>query len=114
MVGEREKWSGNGETAGTESERNAAAEPQTEARRCCGKSIAARDERADLRSGTGMVERVKGRPKDRAAQQTARWSRRIQIVVPNCLLVRGLCVSQEIVEDLQTAEQIQSLHVGHT
>jgi hypothetical protein len=32
------------ETAGTE--RNAAAEPQTEARRCCGKSIAARDERA--------------------------------------------------------------------
>ena len=32
------------ETAGTE--RNAAAEPQTEARRTCGKSIAARDERA--------------------------------------------------------------------
>ena len=32
-VGEREKWSGDGETAGTETERNAAAEPQTEARR---------------------------------------------------------------------------------
>ena len=32
-VGEREKWSGDGETAGTESERNTAAEPQTEARR---------------------------------------------------------------------------------
>ncbi len=35
-VGEREKWSGDGETAGTESESNAAAEPQTEARRSCG------------------------------------------------------------------------------
>jgi hypothetical protein len=35
-VGEREKWSGDGETAGTKAERNAAAEPQTEARRCCG------------------------------------------------------------------------------
>jgi hypothetical protein len=31
--------------------------------------FAARDERAVLRSGTGVVERVKGRPKDRAAQQ---------------------------------------------
>jgi len=31
--GEREQWSADGETAGTESERNAAAEPQTEARR---------------------------------------------------------------------------------
>jgi hypothetical protein len=30
-VGERKQWSANGETAGTESERNAAAEPQTEA-----------------------------------------------------------------------------------
>jgi hypothetical protein len=30
-VGERKKWSGGGETAGTKSERNAAAEPQTEA-----------------------------------------------------------------------------------
>ena len=46
-VGEREQWSGDGETAGTESERNAAAEPQTEARRCCAaNTIAARDERA--------------------------------------------------------------------
>jgi hypothetical protein len=32
-VGERKQWSIDGETAGTESERNAAAEPQTEARR---------------------------------------------------------------------------------
>ena len=62
----------------SESERNAAAEPQTEGRRCCGQSIAARDERAALRSGTGMVERVKGRPKARAAQQSARWSRRLK------------------------------------
>lgn len=44
-VGERKQWSGDGETAGTESERNAAAEPQTEARRTCGKSNDARDER---------------------------------------------------------------------
>ena len=32
-VGERVNWSAGGETAGTEPERNAAAEPQTEARR---------------------------------------------------------------------------------
>jgi hypothetical protein len=32
-VGEREKWSADEVTAGTEPERNAAAEPQTEARR---------------------------------------------------------------------------------
>jgi len=32
-VGEREKWSVGGETAGTKPERNAAAKPQTEARR---------------------------------------------------------------------------------
>jgi hypothetical protein len=32
-VGERKKWSAGGETAGTEPERNAAAEPQTEAAR---------------------------------------------------------------------------------
>jgi hypothetical protein len=32
-VGERRKWSAGGETAGTEPERNAAAEPQTEGRR---------------------------------------------------------------------------------
>ena len=44
-VGERKQWSGDGETAGTESERNAAAKPQTEARRTCGKSNDARDER---------------------------------------------------------------------
>ena len=35
-VGERKLWSGDGETAGTESARNAAAEPQTEGCRCCG------------------------------------------------------------------------------
>jgi len=57
-VGERGKWSADGETAGTESERNAAAEPQTEARRSCGTvRMAARDERAVLRSGTGVVGR---------------------------------------------------------
>ena len=46
-VGERKQWSVGGETAGTEPERNAAAEPQTEARRLCGTSrMLARDERA--------------------------------------------------------------------
>jgi hypothetical protein len=42
------------------SERNAAAEPQTEARCNCGQFTAARDERAVLRSGTGGVERLWG------------------------------------------------------
>jgi len=46
-VGEPEKWSADGETAGTKPERNAAAEPQTEARRSCGTlRMPARDERA--------------------------------------------------------------------
>jgi len=35
--GERKKWSAGKVTAGTEPERNAAAEPQTEAGRSCGK-----------------------------------------------------------------------------
>ena len=57
-VGERKQGSADGETAGTESERNAAAEPQTEARRACGTArMAARNERAVLRSGTGVVGR---------------------------------------------------------
>ena len=57
-VGERKQWSADGETDGTESERNAAAEPQTEARRACGTArMAARNERAVLRSGTGVVGR---------------------------------------------------------
>ena len=68
-VGERRKWSGGGETAGTQTERNAAAEPQTEARRICGQSIAARDERAVCE-----VERAARGPK-----QTVRWSRRFGI-----------------------------------
>ena len=46
-VGERRKWSGDGETAGTKAERNTAAEPQTEARRILRESCkCARDERA--------------------------------------------------------------------
>ena len=36
VVGERKQWSGDGETDGTETERNAAAESQTEARRFFG------------------------------------------------------------------------------
>ena len=37
----------------------------------------ARDERAILRSGTGVVERGKGPTVAGAAKQNARWSRRI-------------------------------------
>ena len=44
-------------------------------------TIAARDERAVLRSGTGVVERDTGRRAARGAQQTARWSRRIRAVL---------------------------------
>ena len=44
-VGEQKKWSAGVVTAGTKPERNAAAEPQTEARRSCGTlRMLARDE----------------------------------------------------------------------
>ena len=62
-VGEREKWSGGGENRIVKRSQSAtpAAEPQTEARRSCGTSrMLARDERADLRSGTGVVEGQQG------------------------------------------------------
>ena len=61
-VGERKQWSGDGEKRIVKRSRSAtpAAEPQTEARRYCGHTIAARDERADLRSGTGVVEGQQG------------------------------------------------------
>jgi hypothetical protein len=49
-VGEREKWSGERRDGGNEAGANAAAEPQTEARRSCGTSrMLARDERAVCR-----------------------------------------------------------------
>jgi hypothetical protein len=54
------------ETAGTE--RNAAAEPQTEARRTCGKSIAARDERAacEVKRASSRGIRGDGQPVERS------------------------------------------------
>ena len=68
-VGEQRKCSTGGETAGTEPERNAAAEPKTEAAAVAANTIAARDERAGLRRGTGVVERVTGRRAAREVQQ---------------------------------------------
>ena len=79
-VGERGMWSGGWREAfsASQPERNAAAEPQTEARRCCcGKlPMPACDERAVC-----VVERAwsrgrQGRPSARGAQQAARWSQR--------------------------------------
>jgi len=55
VVGERRKWSGGRREAFSESqpERNAAAEPQTEARRCCGNlPMPARDERGFCEGAT--------------------------------------------------------------
>ena len=89
VVGERRKWSAVGETAGTQTERNAVAEPQTEASRICGQSIAARDERVVLRSGTGVVERATGRRVACGAQQSTRWSRRIKNL--RCLTAKNYC-----------------------
>ncbi len=61
----------------TQPERNAAAEPQTEATRACGQCPSpACDERAWSWSGAGAVEREQGRPEARAAKRRARWSRR--------------------------------------
>jgi len=67
-VGEREKWSGDGETAGTKAERNAAAEPQTEARRCCGQHPLLLVTSAGLRSGTASSRgrRGDGQPVERS------------------------------------------------
>jgi len=62
-VGERGKWSGERRAAFSESqpERNAAAERQTEARRSYDAlRMPARDERAGLRSGMGVVVRGTG------------------------------------------------------
>jgi hypothetical protein len=60
-VGERKQWSADGETAGTESERNAAAEPQTEAS-------------ANADHQIQLVTRA--RLATSAAEQSALWSRR--------------------------------------
>ena len=75
--------SGNsGAQTGRRLERSRSATPPPSRRRkhaaVAANTIAARDERVVLRSGTGMVERVKGRPKARAAQQSARWSWRLK------------------------------------
>ena len=77
MVGVPAKWSGGGETVGTEPERNAATEPQTEARRLaaecpCPLVTNARIGEVEL----GGVEGRYGDGQARGAKHTARWSRR--------------------------------------
>jgi hypothetical protein len=96
-VGERGQWSRGAEKRVAERSRSAtpAAEPQTEASRSCGhQPMQARDERAVLRSGAGVVERVTGRRAARGAKQTVRWSRsRVKSFVVQdrflVLLIRG-------------------------
>ena len=58
-------------------ERDAAAEPQTEARRSCGNNAnAARDERALCGAEWAWSRGGQGRPAAREAKHSARWSRR--------------------------------------
>ena len=70
-VGERGKWSGGRREAFSESqpERNAAAEPQTEARRSCGTlRMLARDERAvcEVERASSRGDRDDGQPVKRS------------------------------------------------
>jgi hypothetical protein len=78
VVGERGKWSGGGEERLAERSRRATPPPSRRRKPAAvaANTIAARDERAVLRSGTGVGERDTGRRAARGAQQTARWSRR--------------------------------------
>lgn len=71
-VGERESVAEGGEQRIANRSRSAmpAAEPQTEAGRTCGTMrMQARDERTELRSGTGGAEGQRGRRVARGAQQ---------------------------------------------
>jgi hypothetical protein len=85
-VGERGKWSGGRRGAHSKSqpERNAAAEPQTEARLCCGpRKIVARAH--GLRSGTGAVAGETGptrQPVERS--KNVRWSRQSREIEKQC------------------------------
>jgi hypothetical protein len=64
------KWSAGEETAGTEPERNAAVEPQTEARRRCGSfQVAGRDERAFCEAERARSRGRRGRPSAREVKQ---------------------------------------------
>jgi hypothetical protein len=65
-VGERKQWSADGETDGTESERNAAAEPQTE---------------APANADNQMQLVTRARLATSEAQQAAPWSRRLKVLV---------------------------------
>jgi hypothetical protein len=69
-VGERKQWSADGETDGTEPERNAAAEPQTE---------------APANADNQMKLVTRARLATSEAQQTARWSRRSKFSVGQAL-----------------------------
>jgi len=66
VVGERKQWSADGEPAGTRSERNAAAEPQTE---------------ASANADNPMQLVTRARLATSAAQQAALWSRRLKVLV---------------------------------
>jgi hypothetical protein len=63
-VGERKQWSADGETDGTESERNAAAEPQAE---------------APANADNQMQLVTRARLAKSEAQQSALWSRRLKV-----------------------------------
>ena len=79
VVGERGKWSGERREAssGTQPERNAAAEPQTEARRCCGNlPMLARDERVFCEAEQAWSQGIRGDCQACGVKQKARWSRR--------------------------------------
>ena len=74
---------------GTKSERNAAAEPQTEARRSCGTvRLAVRNERAVFAQWNGRGREAYERPAARETKQSARWSRRFRVAIPNRMSIR--------------------------
>jgi hypothetical protein len=86
-VGEREEWSAAGETAGTESERNAAAEPQTEARRYCGNlPMPARDERGFCEAEQARSQGSRGDRQACEEKQKSRWSRRVKFIFAACIV----------------------------
>ena len=82
-VGERKQWSADGETDGTESERNAAAEPQTE---------------APANADNQMQLVTRARLAKSEAQQSALWSRRLKVLVGQ--LLSGVGVNLAACEQL--------------
>ena len=96
-VGERGKWSGwrRGAPSASQPERNAAAEPRTEARRHCGNSpMPARDERAICGVEGASSRGGQGRRAARGTQQTARWSGRIHDYAGIQMRPACLCIEE--------------------